>query len=112
MFNTFVAFRSEQIGIDTIYDFGEGADLLKLDKSTFTSLQSNAGAGFSNSQEFAVVNDDSLVATAEAYILYSSSTGSLFYNANGSDAGLGSGGQFATLRDLPDVSADSFLISD
>ena len=112
VFDYYRAFDSEQMGIDLIYDFGEGDDVIELDKTAFTNLQSNAGSGFSHAEDFAVVNDDSLVATSSAYILYSSSTGNLFYNENGSDPGLGNGGQFATLRDLPEVAADNFAISD
>ena len=59
-----------------------------------------------------MVSDDGLVATSTAYILYSSSTGNLFYNENGAAAGLGNGGQFAILRDVPNLDAASFAISD
>ena len=111
-FNTYLVFNSDTIGIDIIYDFGDGNDVIELDKTTFTALSSHAGLGFSKNSEFAIVGDDSLVATSQAYILYSSSTGNLFYNENGADAGLGNGGQFATLRDNPDLLANNFQISD
>ena len=96
------------MGIDTIVDFGDGADVITLDRTTFTALSSQ----FRNGREFAVVSEDALVATSNAHILYSSSTGNLFYNQNGADAGLGSGGHFATLRNVAELSASDFLISD
>ncbi|MEM7762087.1 MAG: calcium-binding protein, partial [Cyanobacteria bacterium P01_A01_bin.40] len=112
VFDRYAAFDSQQMGIDVILDFGDGADRIKLDKTAFTALRSSAGAGFSRGGEFAMVNSDDLVATSSAYILYSSSSGNLFYNENGGAAGLGSGGQFAILRDAPHLDADSFIISD
>lgn len=95
-----------------ITDFGDGTDLISLDQTTFSSLKSNAGVGFSNAQEFAVVSEDSLVASSDASILYSSSTGNLFYNENGADAGLGNGGHFATLISGVNLLAANFQITD
>jgi Ca2+-binding RTX toxin-like protein len=66
--------------------------------------------GFSVASEFAKVASDALAATSEAFITYSSATGNLFYNQNGANAGLGSGGQFATLANLPDLTATDFCI--
>jgi hypothetical protein len=43
------------------------------------------------------VATDALAAVSDAFITYSSSTGNLFYNANGTAAGFGTGGQFAKL---------------
>ena len=110
-FNSNVTFDSDKMGIDIIVDFGDGNDVINLDRTTFTALSSRAGAGFSNSREFAVVSRDDLVATSRAYILYSSSTGNLFYNENGAAAGLGDGGHFATLRNAAELSANDFQIS-
>ena len=83
-----------------------------MDKTTFTALTSQAGSGFSNANEFAVVSEDSLVAASDAFILYSSSTGNLFYNENGANAGLGNGGQFAILSNAPNLLAENFQIVD
>ncbi|MGL4881737.1 MAG: M10 family metallopeptidase C-terminal domain-containing protein, partial [Waterburya sp.] len=60
--------------------------------------------------EFAVVGSDTAVATASALIVYSSGTGNLFYNQNGVTTGLGSGGQFATLSEIPALSATDFIL--
>lgn len=48
--------------------------------------------------------------TTKELIVYSSSTGALFYNSNGSAAELGTGGQFAALDNLPTLSASDFTI--
>lgn len=112
VFNTHVTFNSDTIGIDIIADFGDRTDVIELDKTTFTALTSQAGSGFSNANEFAVVSEDSLVAASDAFIVYSSSTGGLFYNENSANAGLGNGGQFAILSNNPDLLANNFQIAD
>ncbi len=100
------------MGIDVIHDFGDGTDLINLDLTTFTALSSQAGTGFSNGRELAVVSRDERVATNDAYILYSSSTGNLFYNENGAEAGLGNGGHFATIENAAQLEANNFTLSD
>ena len=72
---------------------------------------SNHQRRFSNSQDFAVVSRDALVASSQALIVYSSGSGNLFYNQNGSDVGLGSGGHFAKLNNAPDLVTESFEIT-
>ena len=111
VFNTDAAFDSNDLGVDLIHDFGDGTDLINLDLTTFTALSSRAGTGFSNGRELAVVSRDERVATNDAYILYSSSTGNLFYNENGAGAGLGNGGHFATLENAPSLMASYFTLS-
>jgi len=84
--------------------------LIALDKTTFDALESQGGFGFSIAREFAVVSADALVADSDAFILYSRSTGNLFYNENGATPGLGDGGHFATLQNAPDLVASDFQI--
>ncbi|MEL7009813.1 MAG: calcium-binding protein [Cyanobacteria bacterium J06588_4] len=110
VYNTNRSFRADSIGRDTIKDFDDGDNRIILDKSTFDVIDSQAGLGFSRSSEFAVVSQDSLVASSDAFILYSMSTGNLFYNQNGAASGLGSGSLFATLQDAPAISAGDFQI--
>jgi hypothetical protein len=43
-------------------------------------------------------------------LIYSSSTGNLFYNQNGAAAGLGAGSQFATLSANLALTANDFLL--
>jgi Ca2+-binding RTX toxin-like protein len=104
-------FNPEAIGQDLIKDFEEG-DKIVLDKTTFQALTSDAGEGFSATSDFAVVDDASQVDSNEALIVYDKGSGSLFYNSNRADQGLGRGGEdaFAIFADKPDVQADDFIV--
>ncbi|MEH1862644.1 MAG: hypothetical protein V7L21_32625 [Nostoc sp.] len=42
--------------------------------------------------------------------MYDPLSGQLFYNQNGSTAGFGSGGQFATLTGAPTLTASDFVL--
>ncbi|GCA94859.1 Calx-beta domain-containing protein, partial [Microcystis aeruginosa] len=103
-------FNSSNLGIDTISDFTSGSDKIVLSKAVFTALQSSIGNGFSQPAEFASVADDDLVATSSAFIVYSTSSGSIYYNQNGSAAGLGSGAEFASLLTVPTLIAADFTL--
>ena len=110
-FSTSRAFASSDVGIDLITDFKPAqADKIVLSKTTFTALTSAAGGSLKPSEFEAVANDGD-ASTSEAFITYSTSTGNLFYNENGSDASLGTGAQFATLQGIPTISATDFLIT-
>jgi Ca2+-binding RTX toxin-like protein len=111
IYNTSAAFATSAVGVDTITDFtiGQG-DKIVLDKTTFTSISSIPGTGFSVVSEFAKVTTDALAATSAADIVYNSTTGGLFYNQNGTAAGFGNGGQFLTLTGKPVLTANQFLI--
>ncbi|MBD2342645.1 choice-of-anchor Y domain-containing protein [Anabaena subtropica] len=98
-------FNSGDFGIDTISDFAVGVDTIHLDKASFTAL-----TDFSVGSEFATVSNDTLVAISDALIVYSSGSGRLFYNENGSTAGLGSGAHFATVSGAPTLTANDFVI--
>jgi len=89
LFSSWNTFKSEDLGVDTL-KFEAGQDQIVLDPKTFTAGRS-----------FAIVADDASVAENAAVIGYSRATGSLFYNANGTDPGLGTGGQIAQLSDNP-----------
>jgi Ca2+-binding RTX toxin-like protein len=103
-------FNSSNLGIDAISDFTPGSDKIVLSKAIFTALQSIIGNGFSQPAEFASVADDDLVATSSAFIVYSNSSGSIYYNQNGSAAGLGSGFEFANLLTVPTLIAADFTL--
>ncbi|MCA6516509.1 MAG: choice-of-anchor L domain-containing protein [Chitinophagaceae bacterium] len=103
-------FNSSNLGIDAISDFTSGSDKIVLSKAIFTALQSSIGNGFSQPAEFASVADDDLVATSSAFIVYSNSSGSIYYNQNGSVAGLGSGAEFANLLTVPTLMAADFAL--
>ncbi|BAY20895.1 hypothetical protein NIES2100_06390 [Calothrix sp. NIES-2100] len=105
-------FSTANFGIDTISDFAVGVDKIYLDKLTFTAVSSDLGVGFTVASEFASVSTDNLVAISNALIVYSSGSGRLFYNENGSAAGFGSGALFANISGAPALSASDFQIFD
>jgi glycerophosphoryl diester phosphodiesterase len=91
-FATGKIFASTDLGIDRITNLSRvtgNTDKIVLSRQTFT-------AGTS----FASVNSDALAATSSAFITFSTTTGRLFYNQNGTTAGLGKGGHFATLSSI------------
>ncbi|MGL6339500.1 MAG: calcium-binding protein, partial [Waterburya sp.] len=110
LYDTNAIFASSAVGTDRIADFVIGTDKIVLDQTTFTDLTSTIGNGFSVTSEFAVVGSDAAASTTEALIVYSSATDHLFYNQNGSAAGLGSGANFATLSGIDNLSADDFVL--
>ncbi|BAY74558.1 hemolysin-type calcium-binding region [Nostoc linckia NIES-25] len=108
LYNTNAAFVSSAIGQDTITDFKHSqGDKIILDKTTFTAITSVAGTGFSNAGDFKIISNG---ASSTAKIVYDPVTGQLFYNQNGSAAGFGSGGLFATLSCAPTLTATDFII--
>ncbi|WRH67209.1 MAG: Ig-like domain-containing protein [Planktothrix sp. GU0601_MAG3] len=111
IYDTNAAFATSAVGVDTITDFtiGQG-DKIVLDKTTFTSISSIPGTGFSIANEFAKVTTDALAATSAADIVYNTATGGLFYNQNGTAAGFGTGAKFLTLTNKPALTASQFLI--
>lgn len=83
------AFDSADFGIDRVTDFIRGQDKLVLDQTTFGPISRS---------QLAIVSSDAAAARSEDLIVYSRSTGNLFFNANGAAAGLEQGGQFATIE--------------
>ncbi|MGD1808772.1 S8 family serine peptidase [Dapis sp. BLCC M126] len=111
IFNTNKAFQTEDLGIDEITDFSQTqGDIILLNRTTFTAINSESGTGFSIADEFAVVTDDEAAKTYDAFIVYNSNNGNLFYNPNGSAPGFDNGGQFATLTNTPLLEAEDFFI--
>jgi len=92
------SFKAARMGVDTITDFTRGLDKILLDRSTFRAL---------NTLSFASVANVAQARRSAALITYVRSSGSLFYNPNGSAAGFGGGGRFADLTDgLPLTRSD------
>lgn len=110
LFKTGRKFQINDIGIDTIKDFDNFSDKIVLDKTTFTSLNSVAGDGFSVLSEFAVVKTDGAASINKAEIVYNSTNGKLFYNPNGTANGYGEGGYFAVLTGTPTLARSSFIL--
>ena len=104
------AFTNSDFGTDIITDFTKGSDKIALSKTTFNSLQSSVGNGFSSRSEFAVVNDDRFIEMSNAKIVYSTNTGSIYYNQNGTASGLGKGGEIAYLASVPNLAASDFVL--
>jgi Ca2+-binding RTX toxin-like protein len=90
------------LGLDTITDFQLGIDKIQLQGTAFTALQTIS---------FATVTNDDLAAASSEIIVYSQATGTIFYNANGAEAGLGDGAAFAKLNGNPLLTAEDFTIS-
>ena len=110
LFNTNSKFKSGDIGIDTIADFEHDIDKIVLDKTTFNSLSSKAGNGFSTKTEFAVVKTDEAADRSKGEIVYNSTNGNLFYNPNGVVSGSSGGGLFAVLTGNPKLTASDFVL--
>lgn len=95
IFDTGKAFDSNTIGTDRIIDFKRGEDQIVLDQTTFTQISRSL---FSNRLTFSSVNNIRRAKNSSALVTYVRSTGSLFYNENGSQDGFGAGGIFASIR--------------
>ncbi|NET26321.1 hypothetical protein [Okeania sp. SIO1I7] len=104
IFNTTQAYDQDDFGEDRITDFDTDLDIILINRTTFTAIESED----SFEDVFATVTSDNDAATEDAVIIYNTDNGNLFYNQNGSDAGLGSGGLFVTLDNAPVVGADNF----
>ena len=108
LYNTNAPFASSAVGVDAIADFNHSqGDKIILDKTTFNAITSTPGTGFSNTNDFKITNS---AGTSTAKIVYDSVSGQLFYNQNGSAAGFGSGGLFATLTGAPTLTASDFVL--
>ncbi|GGA14611.1 5'-nucleotidase C-terminal domain-containing protein [Okeania sp. KiyG1] len=104
IFNTNQAYDQDDLGEDRITDFDIERDIILINRRTFTAIDS----GDSFEDVFATVTSNNDAATEDAVIVYNTNNGNLFYNQNGSDAGLGSGGLFVTLDNAPVLDADNF----
>ncbi len=105
IFNTNQPYSQEDLGQDTITDFDVDRDIILLDRTTFTAI----GDGDSFDDVFATVTSNADARTSDAIIVYNTDNGNLFYNQNGSDGGLGSGGLFVTLTNELTLDADNFV---
>ncbi|MEH2286985.1 hypothetical protein [Nostoc sp.] len=114
LYNTDAAFDSTDVGLDSINGFygvffaaTTQSDKIVLDKTTFNTITSVPGIGFSNESDFEITSS---AGTSTAKIVYDPVSGQLFYNENGSTAGFGSGGLFVTLSGAPILKASDFII--
>jgi hypothetical protein len=108
LYNTNAPFTSAAVGQDAIADFKHSqGDKIILDKTTFSAITSAAGTDFSNTSDFKI---SSSATTSTAKIVYDAVNGQLFYNQNGSAAGFGNGGLFATLSGAPTLIGSDFIV--
>ncbi|MBD2495580.1 calcium-binding protein [Nostoc sp. FACHB-280] len=98
------------LGVDYISNFEVLQDKIVLSKNTFRAITNSAGQTLT---DFAVVTDDEFVNASSARIVYSQSTGSLFYNQDGNVLGTGTVFEFARLgnNDITLTSSDFSLIA-
>ncbi|MEH2026304.1 hypothetical protein [Nostoc sp.] len=108
LYNTNAVFASAAVGVDAIADFKHSqGDKIILDKTTFSAITSTVGTCFSNASDFKITSS---AGTSTAKIIYDAVSGQLFYNQNGSAAGFGNGGLFATLTGAPTLNASDFVV--
>ncbi|MGD1716444.1 glycerophosphodiester phosphodiesterase family protein [Dapis sp. BLCC M172] len=117
IYNSNQPFEEEDLGIDLITDFqpdlrpdedGNQGDLILLDKSTFTELDSAAGIGFSVDSDFEIVATDDEANDSDALIVYSEESGLLFYLYEGNLGGDST--LFTQLEGAPTITEDNFQI--
>lgn len=100
VFNAPLSSRSNR---DTIADFGNGADMLRLDSAIFTQLSAgalDAGNFVSGAGAAALDGDD--------FIVYDTATGVVSYDRNGNLSG--GSVQFAVLTGTPGLTEGDFVI--
>jgi len=102
LFQSGVVFSSS-LGIDYITQFDIGKDKISLSKTTFNAITNTVGQALT---DFAVVTNNDLVDGSAAHIVFSQSSGSLFYNQNGAALGATSVFEFAYLGN-PDITLNS-----
>ncbi|MEH1846644.1 MAG: hypothetical protein V7L25_17025, partial [Nostoc sp.] len=94
---------STSLGVDYITEFEAGQDQIVLSKSTFNAVTNTAGQALT---DFGVVTDDKFVNANKAHIVFSQSSGSLFYNQDSNVLGTGTVFEFASLGN-PDITLNS-----
>ncbi|MBN4004449.1 calcium-binding protein [Nostoc sp. LPT] len=85
---------STSLGVDDITQFEAGQDQIVLSKTTFNAVTNTVGQALT---DFAVVTEDKFVNANNAHIVFSKTSGSLFYNRDGNVLGTGSVFEFASL---------------
>ncbi|MEH2262246.1 calcium-binding protein, partial [Nostoc sp.] len=91
------------LGVDYISEFEAGQDQIVLSKTTFNAVTNTVGQALT---DFAVVTDDKFVNANNAHLVFSQSSGSLFYNQDGNVMGAGTVFEFASLGN-PDITLNS-----
>jgi Ca2+-binding RTX toxin-like protein len=101
-FQSIRPYQAADFGIDHLGDFQAGVDKLILSQTTF-GLLTPAQIDF-------VANDTQARASAGT-IVYSRSSGTVFFNADGTTPGFGTGGALTKLNGAPELTTDDFLFA-
>lgn len=96
---------SASANVDTLTDFATGVDRLELENAVFAKLTT---LGTLSELNF-VASSTGKALDANDYVLYNTTTGGLYYDADGS--GSGAAVLFATLTGIPTISAGDFLVT-
>lgn len=104
IFQSLRSFQIADFGLDTLVDFQPGVDKIVLSQRSFGPLDFGPSGN-----SFVSVTDDSLVAGSSSTIVYSQASGQLFFNQNGSAAGLGTGGAFLHVVGHPNLRVTDFV---
>jgi Ca2+-binding RTX toxin-like protein len=91
--------------IDRIIDFTAGQDKIELDKGIFSSL---INEGLLSTLNF-LASANGLAGDGSEYILYNTTSGALFYDADGNGQGVAV--QFATITTKTAISSTDFIIA-
>jgi Ca2+-binding RTX toxin-like protein len=102
--NDFLVLNS-MVGADTVADFAAGGDKVNLSKAAFTGLGAVGNLAASAFESGAGLT---AAATAAGRVIYDSSTGDLYYDADGS--GGTAAVLVATLTGVPAIGATNFVI--
>ena len=96
---------------DTIADFVQGTDKIQLDSGVFTSLTAPTLVGGSAPlNEFLSGAGVTAAVDANDYIIFNTTTGALYYDADGS-GGAFTATQFATITAVPLLAATDFIVA-
>ena len=103
-----------ETNVDHIADFDVANDAIYLDDQVFTSLVADVDPVALSANNFATFDSGAdettldAASTVDTHILYDSATGDLYYDADGSDAGVAV--LFARLDDAPELQASDIFI--
>jgi Ca2+-binding RTX toxin-like protein len=96
---------SSASNVDSITDFISGLDHIQLDKDVFTTLTDDGAL----SSDFFRTSTNGVALDENDYFLYNTTSGALFYDADGNGQGVAV--RFATLTTKPAVTAADFIIA-
>lgn len=90
---------------DIIDDFLSGVDVIELENATFKKLLATGQLSAGNF----VANATGTALDADDYLIYNTTTGSLYYDTNGN--GTGKAVEIVNIAGVPELSASDFLIT-